>query len=225
MIIFSDYDRTLARKEDGFVVRKEVIDRVNEFVRKGGMFFVVTGREKKNTGGIKRKTIYELSGNLSPSGWILENGGIIIYKNEKNIVDKEWITYMDYISEELEKEGIEYSKGETIIFADNSYSKKDILEKIVKKGKIEWNTKDAMILSSRIDKGVGIDEVLKVVNNDVKIGIGDAQNDIPLFNKVDIKVAVNNALPCIKQIANVVLKKPDGEGIIELLDMVEEGKL
>ncbi|BBG24110.1 HAD hydrolase family protein [Sulfuracidifex tepidarius] len=225
MIIFSDYDRTLAMKEDGFEIREEVADRVNAFVRNGGKFFVVTGREKKNTGGIRRKTIYELSGKLSPTGWILENGGIIVLDREINLVEREWIDYMDEISEELYKEKIEFSKGETIIFADNSYDKKALLEKIVKKGKIEWNTKDAMILSSKINKGVGIDEVFRILGKDVSIGIGDAQNDISLFRKVDIKVAVNNALPCIKEIADIVLNNSAGYGVIELLDLIEENKV
>ncbi|BDC18509.1 HAD-IIB family hydrolase [Acidianus sp. HS-5] len=228
MIVFSDYDRTLAMQEDGFRIRDEVADRVNDFVKKGGKFFVVTGREKKYTGGIRRKTIYELSGRLSPSGWVLENGGIVLINNKKEIVlaDKDWINRMEEISVKLDKVKIEYTKGETIIFVDNSYDKKDLLEKIVgKEGKIEWNTKDAMILSPKIDKGVGIDEVLNVLGKDISIGIGDAQNDIPLFKKVNIKVAVSNALPCIKEMANIVLKNPAGYGLMELLDLIEGNKI
>lgn len=57
------------------------------------------------------------------------------------------------------------------------------------------------------------------------IGIGDSQNDIPLFNVVDLKVAVANALPEIKSMADIVLDKEDGEGVKDFLLRILNGEI
>ncbi|ARM75601.1 HAD-IIB family hydrolase [Acidianus manzaensis] len=234
ILVLSDFDRTLADENDGFVIKKDIVKKINDFIQshRNILFFVVTGRERKNIRGVKRKSVFELANGLKPTGWILENGSIIIIDNKEYIeVSKDWLSDIQKISEQLTKNGIDHALGETIIFADNTWDKRDLLNKIVSKvsegrGKIEWNTDDAMILEKNISKGRGIDKLMQLLNcKCIRIGIGDAQNDIPLFENVDIKVAVSNALPEIKKIANIVVNNGPGYGVLELFNLIESNKI
>ncbi len=230
-LVLSDFDRTLAPEEDGFVIPSDVVKEINEY-SENNLFFVVTGRERKNVRGVKRKSVFELSNGLKPTGWVLENGSIILWKGKEMImVSKQWLRDMEEISAKFTDAGIEHALGETILFADNTLDRKDELEGIVRevsgnRGKVEWNTDDAMVMASDIDKGRGIRELVKVIDfHGVKVGVGDAQNDVTLFQNVDVKVAVGNALPQIKEMADLVMDRGPGYGVLELLHLIQNGAL
>ncbi|MEM3681240.1 MAG: HAD hydrolase family protein, partial [Metallosphaera sp.] len=48
-------------------------------------------------------------------------------------------------------------------------------------------------------------------------------NDEALFRVADIKVAVRNALSSVKEQADFITEKEDGEGVAELLDLILSG--
>jgi len=219
-MVLSDFDRTLSHERDNFVIRDDVAKVVNEFSKRF-LFFVVTGREKKHLDVLAR--------GLSPTGWIIENGGIILLNDKKIILtDKEWFSIREEILQILRREGINYSVGEVIVYLDSAIDKKsalDKLNKISEIARIEWNRNDAMIMPRNVSKGNAIRQLKTILNFKGKtIGIGDSQNDISLFEVVDIKVAVANALPEIKRISDIVLDKEDGEGVKEFLKSIMEGK-
>lgn len=216
MLVASDYDRTLSEEKDNFFVSERVKRRINDFSRRH-KFVVVTGRE--------RRFIERLAYGLSPTAWVLENGALLLL-NGKVIynVPKGWPTTRYEVGKRLEKNGIEFTYGEVIIYINNSPKVEEILSDL--EVKVEWNRNDAMILPRGVNKGAGILTLLRMMGFKGKIvAVGDSQNDITLFEVADFKVAVNNALEEVKRISDLVLSKPDGEGVIELLDMIEEGKL
>ncbi|MCI2415434.1 MAG: phosphoglycolate phosphatase [Candidatus Aramenus sp.] len=216
VLVASDYDRTLSEEKDNFFVSERVKRRINDFSRRH-KFVVVTGRE--------RRFIERLAYGLSPTAWVLENGALLLL-NGKVIynVPKGWPTTRYEVGKRLEKNGIEFTYGEVIIYINNSPKVEEILSDL--EVKVEWNRNDAMILPRGVNKGAGILTLLRMMGFKGKIvAVGDSQNDITLFEVADFKVAVNNALEEVKRISDLVLSKPDGEGVIELLDMIEEGKL
>ncbi|BBG23276.1 HAD family hydrolase [Sulfuracidifex tepidarius] len=230
-VVLSDFDRTLAPEEEGFVIPADVVKEINKY-SEDNLFFVVTGRERKNVRGVKRKSVFELSNGLRPTGWILENGSIILWKGKEIImVSDKWVKDMEEVSRRFDEAGIEHALGETIIFADNTLDRREELEGIVEevsqgRGKVEWNTDDAMVMASDIDKGRGIRELMRVIDfHGIRVGVGDAQNDVTLFQNVDVKVAVGNALPEIKEMADLVMSKGPGYGVLELLNLIQEGRL
>lgn len=219
-MVLSDFDRTLSHERDKFVIRDDVAGVVNEF-SKIFPFFVVTGREKKH--------LDILAKGLNPTGWIIENGGIILLNDKKIILaDKEWFSIREEILKILSREGIKYSVGEVIVYLDSAIDKKSVLDRldeIYELAKIEWNRNDAMIMPKNVSKGNAVRQLKTILNFKGKtIGIGDSQNDISLFEAVDIKVAVANALPEIKRISDIILDKEDGEGVKEFLKSIMEGK-
>ena len=220
-MVLSDFDRTLAHEKDNFVIRADVAEVINEFSKKY-FFFVVTGREKR--------FLDILAKGLNPTGWIIENGGIILLGSKKIILaSEEWFSIREELLSVLRKEGIKYSVGEVIVYLNAALDKRKVIDKLYdemgEKVRIEWNRNDAMILPKNVSKGNAVRQLKIILNFKGKtIGIGDSENDISLFEAVDIKVAVANALPEIKRISDIVLDKEDGEGVKEFLKNIIENK-
>ncbi|EZQ01822.1 MULTISPECIES: phosphoglycolate phosphatase [Acidianus] len=214
-VIASDYDRTISSELDGFKIKDKVKERINQFSKRFP-FIVVTGRE--------RKFISRLALGLNPSLWVLENGAVFLRGNQVIYnVSNDWFSIRNQIVNYLKNKGISFTVGEVIIYVDNAIDQG--LER-VENGRIEWNRSDAMILPENIDKGNGLLKALEIFKIKGKIiAVGDSQNDIPLFRVANYKVAVRNALEEIKAISDHVLTKENGEGIIELLDMIESGTI
>ena len=221
-MVLSDFDRTLSHEKDNFVIREDVAEVVNEFSKKY-FFFVVTGREKR--------FIDILAKGLNPTGWIIENGGIILLSNKKlKLADEQWFSEREGLLDILRREGIKYSVGEVIVYLNSALDKKNVLDELQSKiseiARIEWNRNDAMIMPKNVSKGNAVKQLKTILNFKGKtIGIGDSQNDISLFEAVDIKVAVANALPEIKRISDIVLDKEDGEGVKEFLKNIIDNKI
>ncbi len=213
-LVASDYDRTLANEKNGFIISDDVKNKVNEFSKKYP-FIVVTGRE--------RKFINVLANGLNPTAWVLENGPLLLIgNNEIHLVNKEWFEVREKVIEKLEKLGLRYSVGKIIIYLDNAVNFSNELK--FDCARVEWNRNDAMIMPKNMDKGKGLLELIKILKFKGKIiAVGDSQNDIPLFNVADFKVAVGNALDEIKKIADLVLNEENGKGVISLLEMIESG--
>jgi hypothetical protein len=49
------------------------------------------------------------------------------------------------------------------------------------------------------------------------VAVGDAENDLSLFGIAEIGAAVADAVASVRRLADVVLDKPDGAGVAELL--------
>ncbi|MBB5253465.1 hypothetical protein HNQ62_001226 [Sulfurisphaera ohwakuensis] len=212
IMVLSDFDRTLSDEKDNFIIKQEVVEVVNKFSAKF-LFFVVTGRE--------RKYMDILAKGLFPTGWIIENGGIIILRDKEiKLADEKWYEIRKNLAKILDKNGIKYSLGEVIIYVNSAIDYKDKLDKI-NEAKIEWNRSDAMIMPKSVSKGEAVKILKSILNFEgVTIAIGDSQNDISLFSVADIKVAVANALPEIKAISDIVLDKEDGIGVMRFLEKI-----
>ena len=71
------------------------------------------------------------------------------------------------------------------------------------------------ITSYHINKAIGMDAVIKYFNADIKdtIAIGDGFNDIPMFEKAYLSIAMGNAPQEIKDKANMITTSLDDDGI------------
>jgi len=218
ILVASDYDRTLASEENNFIINEKVAKKINEFSKRF-KFIVVTGREKK--------FIDRLAVGLNPTGWILENGALIIYNNKEYILcSSDWLDKRERIVKILDQLKVRYSLGKVIIYVDNYGDKLANLKEITEYANIEISRKDVMILPKGIDKGVGLLKFKELIGFSGKIiAIGDSENDYSLFKVADIKIAVANAIPQIKEIADIVTVNPNGLGVIEILDKILSGQI
>ncbi|MCG3108499.1 Phosphoglycolate phosphatase [Metallosphaera sp. J1] len=211
-IVASDFDRTLSHESDSFVIRNDVVEKINNFcsIYK---FFVVTGREERY--------MRILAPGLRPTGWVLENGALLLLGDRKVVNAPEtWFETRKIVGEKLTSHGISHSFGEVIIYVNSWNGSLDLGPGV----RIERNRQDTMILPDNVNKGTGLMRAIQEMKLSGKvIAVGDAENDESLFRVAHIKVAVANAIPSIKRIADIVMQKEDGEGVVELLDMILTG--
>ena len=80
-------------------------------------------------------------------------------------------------------------------------------------------TRDIHVINSLATKEHTIGELLKIIKVDKKdtIGIGDGYNDMHLFNAVNKKIAMGNAVPELKEKADLVIKPVSEDGMAEYL--------
>ena len=77
----------------------------------------------------------------------------------------------------------------------------------------------SMILPPDVDKASGLSAALNRTKYSLGqvVGIGDAENDLPLIESSGFGVAVANALPILKRRAALVTSKGMGSGVVEVL--------
>ncbi len=82
------------------------------------------------------------------------------------------------------------------------------------------NKRALMILPEGVDKASGLRAALAELEVDPQAvaGIGDAENDLALLAACGLGVAVANALPVLKERADVVTQGERGDGVAEWID-------
>jgi HAD superfamily hydrolase (TIGR01484 family) len=100
-----------------------------------------------------------------------------------------------------------------------------VLEQIRELGlelEIIFNKGAVMVLPAGITKASGLQAALLDIGLSAHntVGVGDAENDHAFLSLCGISVAVANALPALKERADLVLDKPRGEGVAELIDRI-----
>jgi hydroxymethylpyrimidine pyrophosphatase-like HAD family hydrolase len=82
------------------------------------------------------------------------------------------------------------------------------------------NKDSVMILPAGVNKASGVDAALHAlgVSHQQVVGVGDAENDIAFLVKCGLAVAVGNALPEVKEIAQMITHATHGAGVAELAE-------
>lgn len=92
---------------------------------------------------------------------------------------------------------------------------------------VELNKGAVMILPLGCDKGTGVRAAAPIlgVSLDEVVAVGDAENDLPFFDRCGRAVAVANALPEVKRRADLVTSGARGRGVEELAALLLDGGL
>ena len=83
-----------------------------------------------------------------------------------------------------------------------------------------FNKGSVMVLPSGVNKATGLAAALEHLglSREHVVGVGDAENDHPLLRYCGLGVAVADALPSLKEHADIVTRGGQEEGVIELID-------
>lgn len=78
------------------------------------------------------------------------------------------------------------------------------------------------ITSSNVDKGYGVRKMVEYLNVDLKdtVRIGDDLNDLPMFLDEGLNVAVDNAIPLLKEKADYITSSCADNGVAKLIEKV-----
>lgn len=209
-----DYDGTLAH--DGRVA-PETIAALNRVRVSGRHLILVTGRELSEILGIFPEIkLFERV--------VAENGALLYRPATGDEVPLGPAPPERFVAE-LVKRGVSpISVGKTIV-ATREPHEKTALEVIHSLGlelQVIFNKGAVMILPSGVNKATGLHAAIKEVGVTIEavVGVGDAENDHAFLEACGCSAAVANALPAIKDRADIVTGAPNGLGVVELIDQL-----
>src|SRR5262249_39262096 len=83
-----------------------------------------------------------------------------------------------------------------------------------------------MILPRGVDRGSGLRAALRSLSlsPDRVVGVGDAENDLPLLDASAYAVAVANALAAVKARADLIVDAENGAGVVDLIERILENE-
>ncbi len=117
-----------------------------------------------------------------------------------------------------------YPLGKLNIFHKSSEDR-EITNKIIRKNNIKVSMAYAETTSfetcaNGVDKGIGLEKLCEHLGIDIKdtIAVGDADNDIGIFKKAGLKIAMNNANVTIKGLSDVVVPDCDNGGCVVAIE-------
>lgn len=206
-----DYDRTLT--DETFVVREDVRDYLKK-ARENTKIIIASGRE---FGFFESNDLLDLGDAL-----VLENGAVLYFLKKKTITQNK---YFDKITGLLSENGVPFSSGEVVISFKRIYDAKmrGVLENL--DVDLEYNRDSVMILPRGVNKGSGVAKAKELLGADFLACIGDAENDLSIYEAADYKGAVANAIYELKKHADYICKSPYGKGVVEFLDFLNRNNL
>lgn len=211
--IVLDYDRTLTDKPG--VVRPEVIEALKKFGKK---LILATGRDQQCVEDFNYKyPIWDAT--------VAENGTVVFLPKEDRIT-LVTSTALNKIRNFFMIKRLEGIMGRVIIsFKDKFVEEyRPMLKKHDPRIEFIKNVDDYMVLPKGVDKGTGVKLALEQLGIDPEktIVVGDGENDVALFNVPGFRVAVANAIPEMKKLADQVTKKPRSAGVLEIIEELKK---
>jgi HAD superfamily hydrolase (TIGR01484 family) len=215
----TDYDGTLAHDSH---VSPETLAALRRLKESGRKLILVTGRELPELMSV----FPELD---ICDAVVAENGGLVRWPAE----DREEVLAEPvpdaFITEVNHRQIKPFSVGK-VLFATWRPHEAEVLEVVQKLGleyQIIFNKRAVMLLPSGLNKATGLAHVLKQMQLSTHnvVGVGDAENDHAFLESCAVAVAVENALPALKEKCDLVTTRDHGDGVVELIDLMLQDDL
>jgi hydroxymethylpyrimidine pyrophosphatase-like HAD family hydrolase len=208
-----DYDGTLAH--DG-VVTASTAAAIDRFRASGRHLFMVTGRELPDL-----KRVCPI---LDRFEWVVAENGALLHRPADDNTRLLCEPASAALVEKLRRSKIPLSVGEAIIATVEPHEV-IVIEAIKELGlelQIILNKGAVMVLPTGVNKATGLTALTKAagISCEEVVGVGDAENDHAFLEVCGIGVAVANALPMLKERADLITKGARGDGVAELIDMI-----
>ena len=213
-VFATDYDGTLAHHG---VVEPHAIAALERLRASGRKAFMVTGRELEDLRQIfSRLDLFDVI--------VAENGALLYYPNSEEVELLHEAPPARFV-EALRQANIRPLSIGHIIVATMEPNETVILRLIKELGlelEIIFNKGSVMVLPTGVNKATGLAAALQKCGIDAgeTVGVGDAENDHAFLQFCGCAVAVQNALPALKERANLVMSAPHGLGVTELIDLL-----
>lgn len=214
LALATDYDGTLAH--DG-LVDSSTLAALHRFRRSGRKLILVTGRVLRDLETVfPHLNIFDCA--------VLENGAVL-YAPQTRACRALAEPPPPSFREALRRRGVQpLDAGDVIVSTTrlNEFCVREAIGELRLQVDLIFNKNSVMILPPGIDKRTGLASALA----DLRISprqvaaVGDAENDLPFLQFCGTSVAVANAIPALKNVADVVTEHPRGAGVTEWIDRV-----
>ncbi|HEU4685336.1 MAG TPA: HAD-IIB family hydrolase [Nitrospira sp.] len=214
-----DYDGTLAT--DGRVQR-ETMAVLHDCVATGRKLILVTGRMLK-------ELLTLLPDAALFSRIVAENGAVLYRPNTRERLLLGEAAPSRLVDSLYRKSVTPVDVGESIIATVRPHEV-SVLEAIRDLGlehHVVFNRESVMILPPGITKASGLKAALQELQLSPHnvVAIGDSENDHALFQASELCVAVHNAIPMLREAADLVTTQPNGAGVAEVVTSITTGEV
>ncbi len=210
--VATDYDNTLA--VDGRVDRK-TIAALERLIQSGRKVILVTGRLLPD--------IRDIFSEIGLCERVVADNGAVLYRpaTREHTVLAPPIP-PQFVDELRRRQVPELSFGDSIVGTVRPHEL-TVLEVIRDLGlelQVIFNRDSVMVVPSGVNKASGLAAALREMGLSPRnvVGVGDAENDHALLNQCEYAVAVANAVPTLKEIADWVTTGAAGRGVTEVID-------
>jgi hydroxymethylpyrimidine pyrophosphatase-like HAD family hydrolase len=214
----TDYDGTIAH--DGRV-DEPTLDALQRAKAAGHLLILVTGRELAD--------LFNTFAHVEVFDRVVAENGAVLYEPASKAIELLAPSPPSPLVERLTSEGVPLSIGHSVVATVEPHEHA-VLAAIRDFG-LEWhvifNKGSVMALPAEVTKGSGLTPALDALglSHAETIAVGDAENDQVFLRQCGLAVAVDNALPTVKALADVVTAGARGTGVTELIDRWLAGEL
>ena len=212
LALAADYDGTLAT--DGRV-DSPTVAALERLVASGRKLILVTGRELDE--------LLDIFPQLSLCERVVAENGALLYrpatKEHKVLGTPPPESFVKMLQA---RQVAPLSVGYSIVATFHPHETA-VLEAIRDLGlelQVIFNKGSVMVLPAGVNKATGLTAALKELGLSPHnvVGVGDAENDHALLKLCESGVAVSNAVPMLKDTADLVTNKDHGAGVMQLID-------
>ena len=219
MALACDYDGTLAT--DGRV-DAATVDALERLQKSGRKLILVTGRELEDLARVFPE--------MERFDHVVAENGALLYrpaeKEARPLAERPPPAFI----EALQRNGVAPLSVGHVIVATWQPHETIVLETIRELGlelQIIFNKGAVMVLPTGVNKATGLESALAELGLSPHnvAGIGDAENDHAFLRLCGCSAAVDNALPVIKETADIVTAGARGAGVTELIGQLLQDDL
>ena len=211
LALAADYDGTLASQG---IVDKETLSALQRLLTSGRKLVLVTGRHMPD--------LKKVFSHLHLFHWVVAENGALLYEPSSHRERLLCAPPQPAFLSELRRRGVPFEIGKGIVAAREPHreSVQAAIRNLDLHLQIIGNKGAVMVLPVGIDKGTGLRAALAELglSQQNTVGIGDAENDDALLAACGCGVAVDNALPFLKERADIVTRGRHGAGVSELIE-------
>lgn len=207
-----DYDGTIAHHG---TVDESTIAALERVRSSGRKLVLVTGRELDD--------LFSVFPRIDLFDRVVAENGALLYqpatKEEKPLGEPPPKEFID----RLRSAGVSPLSVGRVIVATWQPQETTVLTLIRELGlelQVIFNKGAVMVLPAGVNKASGLSAALEELALSLHnvVGAGDAENDHAFLQACECSVAVANALPSLKQRADIVTERPHGAGVTELIE-------
>jgi HAD superfamily hydrolase (TIGR01484 family) len=210
LALATDYDGTLACEGR---VDESTIAALEDLRKSGRKLILVSGRELPDLISVfPRLDVFDYA--------VLENGALLYNPKSKTEIVIAELPPEKFV-QSLRDRGVPVSVGRAIVATWHPHE--TVVLQVIKELGLElhvvFNKGAVMVLPSNVNKATGLSAALKELSLSEHnvVAIGDAENDHAFLAACECSVAVANALPSLKERADIVTQADHGAGVAEII--------
>ena len=217
-VLAVDYDGTIASHG---VVSEETIGALKRVRASGRKVVLVTGRHLPDL-----KNIFST---LDIFHKVVVENGALIYDPATHEETSLCETPNQQLMDLLNERNVKFDAGRCIIatWEPNHIPVLDAIRELGLDLQVIFNKGAVMVLPSGLNKASGLTAALNELRMSPHntVAVGDAENDHPFLSLSECGVAVANALPALRERADLVTIGANGDGVRELIDRLLDDDL